>query len=347
MDEIGQYNYPQWDKFEEMAKGIFDREYYTNHGPLAIEFEKQLEGKLEVKHAVCMSNTGIGTMIAIKALDIKGCILVPSFGEHLIFQSLIWSGLTPIYLPVDDTFHLNINLIPKELNSKSEAIVVINNFGNTSNIEAIVDFAYRNKKKLIFVSTDSIIQTFQGTKYGNFGDLEIFSLSEKYLLNAIDACVITTNSDFIASRLRNIRSSYGAGKIVSIPFTGNGRMSEIQAGMGLLSLDEISNNINRNRGNFNKIVEVIKGNDSYILPEFDQRIGDQNYQRMVLKLSNKGKNIKHELLNRLKINDTMANYSYNPLNKESITKTNDFCSGKLIEIPLSKLSDSFLYNLSV
>ena len=57
---------------------------------------------------------------------------------------------------------------------------------------------------------------------------------------------MTTNDDDLAKRLRNIRSSYGAGPPVQVVKTSNGRMSEAQAAIGLLSLDNFSNIVARN-----------------------------------------------------------------------------------------------------
>jgi dTDP-4-amino-4,6-dideoxygalactose transaminase len=45
--------------------------------------------------------------------------------------------------------------------------------------------------------------------------------------------IITTNDDNLAEIFRNIRSSYGARKVLKVKATCNGRFSEIQAGIGL------------------------------------------------------------------------------------------------------------------
>ena len=52
------------------------------------------------------------------------------------------------------------------------------------------------------------------------------------------ACILTSD-DQLAARLRNIRSSYGAGPPVAVVRTANGRLSEAQAAMALLSLQRI------------------------------------------------------------------------------------------------------------
>ena len=54
-----------------------------------------------------------------------------------------------------------------------------------------------------------------------------------------DCAVILTANDALAEKYRNIRSSYGARQSVEVRATANGRVSEFQAGMALLSLKNL------------------------------------------------------------------------------------------------------------
>ena len=73
---------------------------------------------------------------------------------------------------------------------------------------------------------------------------------------------------------------------MDIPFTGNGRMSEAQAAMALLSLEDYQSNQRRNRGYYNlykKLLADVKGLKIY---EPDSN-GISNYQYVVCRIDEK------------------------------------------------------------
>jgi dTDP-4-amino-4,6-dideoxygalactose transaminase len=241
--EVGQYGLPSWEALEAIAHDIFDREYYTNHGPLAQRFEARLAEILGVKHAVCMTNANIGLMIASKALDLRGRVAIPAFSPPAVSQALVWAGLAPAYCPVsDDTLHLSPEALDALLQADRQisAVLGVHLFDGCCGMDAIEQVAQKHGVPVYYYNLSNFGGTYQGKGWAQFGDMTIFSLEEKGWPNAGDGCVIATQNDHWAARLRNIRSSYGAGTTVPIPFTGNGRMSEIQAGIGLASLDDFS-----------------------------------------------------------------------------------------------------------
>ncbi|ULC60559.1 aminotransferase class I/II-fold pyridoxal phosphate-dependent enzyme [Flaviramulus sp. BrNp1-15] len=262
-----QNNLPKWDEFQKMVEGIWEREYYTNHGPLVVDLENKISKLLGVKHAICMTNSSIALMIAIKALNVKRKVIIPSFSHINIAQSVKWAGIEFQFCKVNnDSFSIDTEEILTEINEEIELIIAINNYGITNDIEELEKLANQKKIKLLFVSDSFFGEKFKGRKFGNFGDLEIFSFHESQMINGANGACVCTADDELAARLRNIRSSYGAGKQVPIPYTGNGRMSEIQAGLTLLSLDHFEENRNEllsKKQEFNKLIKKVKGVSIY------------------------------------------------------------------------------------
>jgi dTDP-4-amino-4,6-dideoxygalactose transaminase len=336
MNNLGQFNYPSFDKFEEMAKGIFERQYYTNHGPLAKEFEHQLEFFFDVRNAVTMSNSSIAIMISVKALGLKGKIIVPNFGESLVFNSIIWSGLEPVYCEVDTNLQLKIDsLFSVDLEGVS-AILAIHNFGDAVDINFLENFSNKNKLKLIFISSDAFGQKYDQIRFGNFGDLEIFSFNEKHIINAANGAVVTTNNNLLAEKLRNIRSSYGTRESVDIPFTGNGRLSEIQAGMGLLSLADFTNNVLFNSIFKDNLIKKIKlKTETFELFSIsNSHISEFVNQQMLLCI--KEVNVKNEISSLFEITNNIHNYLLNPVDKKKVNLNTNKLFSSLIEIPVNK-----------
>ncbi|GAA4976083.1 DegT/DnrJ/EryC1/StrS family aminotransferase [Algibacter aquimarinus] len=258
---------PSWKEFEGMVEGIWEREYYTNHGPLVSSLEARVGGLLGVKHVICMTNSSIALMIALKALGINGEVVLPSFSHINIAQSVKWAGLEAEFCDVkNNSFDIDPNEIINKRNKDVELIIAINDYGVISEIDKLEEVTAQQKLKLLFISNPFFGEEYKGKKFGSFGDLEVFSFHESQLINGADGACVCTSDDLLASRLRNIRSSYGAGKQVPIPYTGNGRMSEIQAGLSLLSLDNLENKRNevlKRKNEFTEFIEKINGVSIY------------------------------------------------------------------------------------
>jgi hypothetical protein len=76
---VGQLYFPAWEAYEAKFRDIFARQYYTNQGPLAHEFERRLEAFFGVRHAICVTNATIGLIMAAEALGLRGKVVTPSF----------------------------------------------------------------------------------------------------------------------------------------------------------------------------------------------------------------------------------------------------------------------------
>jgi dTDP-4-amino-4,6-dideoxygalactose transaminase len=247
---VGQLNFPEWERIEKSFRAIFDRQWYTNHGPLTQELEQKLGHFFGVRHALCMTNATIGLLITAAAMEVKGKVLTPAYTFVATGQSLLWAGLVPVFCDVD----------PDTLTSRCSI-------------------------PLFFDAAQAFGSEYHGRKVGQFGDAEVFSFHATKVFNSMEGGCVCTNDDTLAARIRNIRSSYGAGPPVNVPQTGNGRFSEAQAAMALLSLEDFPKNLARNRRfsalyreNLKDVpgirwpsrLDKTSSNDQYIVIEIDE-----------------------------------------------------------------------------
>lgn len=256
---FGQLYLPSWEKYKKEMKSIFTRQYYTNQGPLAQELEVRLSEFFGVKHVICVSNESVGLMMAVKSMELNGKVVVPSFSFVAGAQSIKWAGLEPVFCDVNiDTHHINSKTLEAAIERDVTAILAVNLWGGTCNPTEIEHFAAAHNLRLYFDSSHAFGCTVSSeSRVGQFGDMEIFSFHKSQILNAIEGACITTNEDDLAARLRNIRSSYGAGRRVEIPLTSNGRMSEAQAALALMSLEEFQQHVGQNKQQFSKYQHTV------------------------------------------------------------------------------------------
>jgi dTDP-4-amino-4,6-dideoxygalactose transaminase len=244
---IGQLYFPSWDRYESAFRGIFDRQYYTNQGPLTQQLEDKLQEFLGVKHAICVSNATIGLMMLPDAMGLCGKVILPSFTFVASAQSLSWAGLEPVFCDIDpDTHQIAVDQIDALIDKDVSAIMGVNLWGGSCDPKALTGLATGRGVQLYFDSAHAFGCAVDGIPIGNFGRAEVFSFHATKILSAAEGGCICTNDDELAARLRNIRSSYGAGKPVNVVKTANGRMSEAQAAIALMSLEDFPENQRNN-----------------------------------------------------------------------------------------------------
>jgi dTDP-4-amino-4,6-dideoxygalactose transaminase len=260
---VGQLYFPSWDKYEAAFRAIFERQYYTNNGPLLTQLEDELQSFLGVKHVICVTNGTFGLMMAADALNLTGKVILPSFTFIASAQSLIWAGLEPVFCDVDPQTHqIDINKLDPLLDDQVSAIMGVNLWGGACNPAALEHYAQQNNLKLFFDSAHGFGCEVADIKLGNFGSLEVFSFHATKVLSAAEGGCICTNDDELADRLRGIRPSYDNHKKVDVLRVANARMSEAQAAIALMSLEDFTENTKNNQELFNlykKNLETIPG----------------------------------------------------------------------------------------
>ena len=353
---VGQLYFPSWDEYELVFRDIFERRYYTNHGPLVNKFETELSDFLNVKHAVCVSNATIGLCILIEAMGIKGRVIVPAFTFIATIQALLWCNIEPILCDVDpNSHHLDVKNLELLLAQGADGVLSVNLWGGSSNIDQITKLCETYKVPLFFDSAQSFGSEYKNKKIGIFGQAEVFSFHATKIVSAAEGGVITTNDDVLADKLRNVRSSYGVRKKVAVRKTANGRMSEAQAAIGIISLSKYENYNYRNKNMFFRYKELLKGvpGIKLIHPE---NVTSSNYQYLVLEVDEKLFGLNRDtLVLALQAENVMARKYFNPLcyevydnipYKEWDLKNTKLLSNKVIQLPLGALiSDFDIYNI--
>lgn len=256
---VGQLYFPSWERYESAFRGVFEREYYTNQGPLVQQLEEKLENFLGVKHAICITNATIGLMMVAEALALKGKVILPAFTFIASAQSLTWTGIKPTFCDINlNSHHIDAEKISSLIDNNVSAIMGVNLWGGACDHEALAAVAKKHKLPIYYDSAHSFGCSKGETRIGGYGEAEVFSFHATKILSATEGGCITTNNDELAKRLRNIRSSYGAGPAVTVVKTANGRMSEAQAAIALLSLDDFSINQKNNKNIFDIYEKKLK-----------------------------------------------------------------------------------------
>lgn len=276
------------DAFLRRINDVWDRRWLTNGGPLELEFEQRLQERLDVRHCIVTCNATIALQILIRALDLQGEVLVPSFTFIATAHAVDWLGLTPVFCDIDSATHnLDPDDVERRITPRSSAILGVHVWGRPAPIDRLGDVARRHNLRLMFDAAHAFGCTHKSHPVGGFGDAEVFSFHATKVLNSFEGGAITTNDDSLAERLRGMRI-FGFAGYDRVESAGtNGKLSEAGAAMGLTSLESFDRFAAINRDNHLTYAEHLKDMPGASVAQYDQH-EHHNYQYVVIEVDEVG-----------------------------------------------------------
>jgi dTDP-4-amino-4,6-dideoxygalactose transaminase len=246
---VGCPNLGDRDRLLACFNDILERRWLTNDGTYVRQFEERVAEYLGVKHCLAVCNATVGLQLTIRALGLKGEVIVPAFTFPATVHALAWQGIRPVFCDVDLVTH-NIDPVAIEqlITPDTSAILGVHLWGNSCAIDSLEAIAARHKLALIFDAAHAFGSSYHKRMIGNFGNAEVFSFHATKFLSTGEGGAITTNDDGLASELRQLRN-FGIenGNVVGLGI--NGKMDEFSAATGLTALESCDGFIARNHMN--------------------------------------------------------------------------------------------------
>lgn len=284
---VGRPNVGDRRKLMARIEGILDRNWLSNHGPLVQEFEAKLAAYLGVKHCIPICNGTVALELAIRALDLKGEVILPAFTFVATAHSLQWQGITPIFADIDPATHnLDPAAVERRITPRTTGIIGVHVWGRPCAIEALQAVADQHGLPLMFDAAHALGCSHGGRMIGNFGRCEVFSFHATKFFNTFEGGAIATNDDELAAKIR-LMKNFGFKGFDNVVYLGvNGKMTEVCAAMGLTGLESLNEFMAVNRRNYEAYRQGLAGipglrlieysptepcNRQYIVAEVDER----------------------------------------------------------------------------
>lgn len=310
---VGRPNIGNRDRLLTRINDILDRKWLTNNGLYVQEFEQRIAEFIGVKHCIAVCNATIALEIAIRAAELKGEVIVPSFTFIATAHALQWQEITPVFCDVDSKTHtINPEQIEAMITPRTTGIIGVHLWGQSCNIEALTNIAQKHNLKLIFDAAHAFGCSHKGQMIGNFGELEVFSFHATKFLNSFEGGAIVTNNDELAAKIR-LMENFGFSGFDNAIYVGtNGKMSEVSAAMGLTSLESIDEFINQNRRNYRIYGEELLDIPGVSLFKYDDT-EKSTYQYIVLEIDDiKTRISRDDLIDVLHKNNVIARRYFYP-----------------------------------
>lgn len=228
-----------------------DRRWLTNAGPLVEEFEARISDLTGVKNCISICNATTALEIAIRAVGLKGEVIVPSYTFIATPHALQWQEITPIFADIDPQTHtLDPYCIERLITPKTTGILAVHLWGRACEIDTIQAIAAKHSLQVIYDASHAFSCSYKGRVIGGFGACEVFSFHATKFLNSFEGGAVVTNDDSLAEKIRLMRNFGFAGYDHVVYLGVNGKKTEVCAAMGLTSLESIEEILATNRANY-------------------------------------------------------------------------------------------------
>src|ERR1700677_2199390 len=195
-------------KFLRDVRKILHSRQLTN-ATFVRKFEETAAEYLNVPHCVAVSSCTAGLILAFRALDLRGEVILPSFTFHATAHSVLWNGLRPVFADCErGTFCLDPDAIRAQLSADTAAILAVHLYGNPIAVTELEAIAAERGIPLICDAAHAFGTEFHGARVGATGVAEVFSFSPTKLLVAGEGGLVSTRDPELARRLRAARN-YG------------------------------------------------------------------------------------------------------------------------------------------
>lgn len=269
---------PEWWRVEEAFRGIFERRYFANNGPLVRELDRAFAAVQGTRYAVSVTNESVALALVAKALCAPGDVIVPAYTPPASLCALAWAGLSPRLVDVaEGDVGLTAKVVAPAIAERTVGICGIHACGIPSDPHALRAVALEHGCALFFDATAST----GVAGFGSFGDAEIFSFGPGSPLTGGEGASITTDDETLALTLRTMRNFHAGETFADVPLRINGKMSEAQAALALCSLSELTRRRGTSRQRFETYERLLASIPGISVLAPDPQAGS-NYARVVI-----------------------------------------------------------------
>lgn len=226
--------------------GCWDADFFG--GSKVQEFERACEKYFNVKHVVTVNSWTSGLIAAVGAIGIEPGdeVIVPPWTMCASATAILHWNAIPVFADIEpDTFNLDPKSVEANITPYTKAIMAVDIFGHSCDIDALMDIAERHNLKVITDSAQAPGVMNKGRVTGTLAHVGGYSLNYHKHIHTGEGGILVTNDDDIFERLQLIRNHAEAvvadkGVTNLANMVGhNFRLGEIESAIGIEQLKKL------------------------------------------------------------------------------------------------------------
>ncbi len=274
---VTQPSLPPLSEFVESLQKIWDSKVLTNGGAFHQELERALCDYLGVKYISLFNNGTIALLTALQALNIKGEVITTPYSFVATTHSLLWNGLTPVFVDIDpETLNLDPKKIEAAITEKTTAIMPVHCYGRPCDVDAIGKLARDRGLKVIYDAAHAFGVRIGDESLLNFGDLSVLSFHATKVFNTFEGGAIVCDTLEMKQRIDHLKNFGFTDEVTVVEAGINGKMSEVNAALGLLQLKNMDQVLANRQLVANSYRDALSGIQGIRLPTLDNEVTSNN-----------------------------------------------------------------------
>jgi dTDP-4-amino-4,6-dideoxygalactose transaminase len=337
------------------------RSTWISTGPKCKEFEGLFEEKLNVKHAISVSNCTSALHLAMVALNIgEGDeVLCPSLSFAATVNCIKYVGGTPVFCDIESNEKPTISTteIEKKITTNTKAIIVMHFAGFPCEMDEIMGLAEKHNLKVVEDACHAPLSEHKGQKLGTIGDIGCFSFFSNKNISTGEGGMLVTNNTELNDRMKLLRShgmtsmSYERSKghstsydIVDLGY--NYRMDDMRASLGIVQFNKLEADLVKRIEIRKKYVDRLSRINGITIPFAGNKEFVSNYVLTIV-LKNSDYKRRDEVRNRIHDQGIQTSVHYPAIHRFSIYENDcvplpntEYFADNVITLPMyGSLSD--------
>lgn len=220
------------------------RSTWISGGPYVDRLEGEIAERLQVKHAIAVSNGTTALELALRSLQLEPGdeVIVPGFTFVAAANMVLTLGLTPLYADIDpQTWLLDPDEIRRLATRRTKAVMPVHLYGNVADMDGITAAAGAFGLHVVEDTAEAAFSRYRDRYAGTFGRLGTLSFHATKTVTTGEGGMVLTDDQQLAERCRTLRD-HGMRKdrrywheVIGHNF----RLTNIQAAIGCAQLQEL------------------------------------------------------------------------------------------------------------
>lgn len=245
------------------VRQAIDDNWVAPVGPNVDAFEARLREISGSEQVIALSSGTAGLHLALRALDLpeNSRIYVSDLTFVGSLQPVLYERLEPVLI---DSEPASWNMSPAALSRRLErdkaanalpgAILVVHLYGQSADMDAIVEIANAYGVPIIEDAAESLGARYRNTASGSHGVIGVYSFNGNKIITTSGGGALVTNDASIAARVRKLATQGrdNAEHYQHSEVAYNYRMSNVLAGIGLGQIEVLDERVARRRRIFER-----------------------------------------------------------------------------------------------
>ena len=232
---------PPLDEYMGQLREIWRSQWLTNFGAKHIALQHALAECFENKN-ICLFNNGTSALLtACQAFRLTGEVITTPFTFPATPHVLSWNQITPVFADIDPaTMTLDPRKIEPLITDRTSAILAVHTYGIPCDVEGIQLVADRYGLPVLYDAAHAFGTRIGGRPVTDFGDATMLSFHATKLFHTAEGGALFFRDSAVKERAELLQN-FGIENEVTVLMPGiNGKMSELHAALGLLTLKMVA-----------------------------------------------------------------------------------------------------------